>query len=353
MKVRFVPKNDQPNDPVNRMRCFDVIDGLRARGIDAAVYREGEEPDVLVILSLDFDRWILVAKALRAAGTKVVFDLSDNEFRRRAKLNRTRILNTLPHLWNPVELWSRITYFRQRQKFDVKIDAFIPECDLVTCSSQGIYNDVAALARARRLIPDVIDTELYAGRKEHQAVGREAKIVWTGLARNVMYMDEAGPALRALQREYGVEVRLITDPEEPGLAKTIRKTLGCEATVVRWSLDTIERELLAGDIGIAPYSGPLSKSLNKIATYWALALPVVASPLEEYAPVINDGERGYAARNDEEWRAALERLINDPALRQRQGDAGRALVRERYSKPAVCDAWERTLSDLLADRPIE
>ena len=351
MKTRFVPKNDIPTDPVNRMRCFDVVAGLRAAGMDVALYRDGEDVDVLVILSLDFGRWLPVVRSLRAKGAKVVFDLSDNEFRRRAKLDRGKVLRTLPHLWNPKEIASRILYFRHRRRFDLNIDAFIAECDLVTCSSKGIYDDVATLARGRRWISDVIDTGLYAGRKVHQAEGAQARIVWTGMVSNAQFLDQAGPALHELQDRYGMEVRAITDPSVPNVERTLAMALQCEVTLIPWTLETIERELLECDVAIAPYSGPLSKSVNKVATYWALSLPVVASPLEDYVPVVQNGENGYIARTPGEWHEFLETLIDHPVLRQQQGDAGRRLVHERYSREAVCRTWQETLEALATVGP--
>lgn len=351
MKVRFVPKNDDPLDPVNRMRCFDVMNALRDRGWDAALYLDEDEPfDVLVTLSLDFDLWLPVVTRLKAAGVKVVFDLSDNEFRRRAKLTRQRVLRTLPHLWNPREIFSRLLYFRHRQEFDVKIDAFVPECDMVTCSSKGICDDVAPLAPARRWVPDVIDTSFYSERKVHQAVGRDAKIVWVGMVSNCEFLDPVGPALARLQREHGMEVRVITDTGEPSLGRVLPRSLQCDYTLLHWSIDTIEGELLACDIGIGPYSGPLSKSANKIATYWALCLPVVASPLEDYVAVVRNGENGYIAQTDDEWRQALETLLMNPEERQRQGDTGRQLVLDQFSPEAVASMWRETLSDLVSGK---
>lgn len=348
MKVRFLPKNDIATDPVNRMRCFDVIEGLRANGLDVGLYQDAEDVDILVTLSLDFDRWLPIVRSLRAKGAKVVFDLSDNEFRRRAKLDRGKVLRTLPHLWNPKEILGRILYFRRRQRFDVKIDAFVAECDLVTCSSKGIYSDVEPLARARKWITDVIDTKLYAGRKVHEAIGSEARIVWTGMVSNAPFLDEPGPALHELQQQYGMEVRVITDPAVPRVQQMLAKSLQCQFTLVPWALGTVERELLECDVAIAPYSGPLSKSVNKVATYWALSLPVVASPLEEYLPVVRNGENGYIARSPGEWSEFLELLLNDPEVRQRQGDAGRGLVHEHYTPAAVCRTWQETLEALAA-----
>ena len=120
---------------------------------------------------------------------------------------------------------------------------------------------------------------------------------------------------------------------------------------MEWDIETIEQELLACDVGIAPYSGPLSKSINKVATYWALALPVVASALDEY--VAEMGDRGYTASRDDEWYGHLERLLNDPALRQQLGDAGRERVHERYTKETVCAQWAETLAALVEGRPAE
>jgi len=68
----------------------------------------------------------------------------------------------------------------------------------------------------------------------------------------------------------------------------------------------------------------------KLLQYLALGVPSVAERLGEATRVLRDGENGLLALTDDEWHAALGRLIADAALRQRLAQAGRATVQERY-----------------------
>ena len=63
----------------------------------------------------------------------------------------------------------------------------------------------------------------------------------------------------------------------------------------------------------------------------ACGLPVVASPVGANRDIVIDGENGFLAETADQWDTALRRLIADPALRQRMGDAGRRRVESHYS----------------------
>jgi len=47
--------------------------------------------------------------------------------------------------------------------------------------------------------------------------------------------------------------------------------------------------------------------------------------------VIEDGVSGFLVKDDREWITAIERLIDDPALRARVGKASRSRVLDTYS----------------------
>lgn len=104
--------------------------------------------------------------------------------------------------------------------------------------------------------------------------------------------------------------------------------------VVAWSEDT-EAEAIGGmDIGIMPLRDSpweRGKCGYKIVQYMACGLPVVASSVGANVDIVRDGESGFLASNDEEWRACLQRLIDDPLLRRRMGKAGRKHVEDHYS----------------------
>ncbi|MDX6370940.1 MAG: glycogen synthase, partial [Gaiellaceae bacterium] len=68
--------------------------------------------------------------------------------------------------------------------------------------------------------------------------------------------------------------------------------------------------------------------------------PVVATPMGGLRDLVVDGETGLVvpARDPAALRAALERLLGDPELRRRLGEAGRRRAGERFSWAAVTDA---------------
>jgi hypothetical protein len=144
----------------------------------------------------------------------------------------------------------------------------------------------------------------------------------------------------------------------------------CRTTAERWALarflanprihrtawdphgvyDAIE----AADIGLipvdavppgapgAPEPAWRLKSENRLTLLMAAGLPVVASPLPAYLPVVRDGQDAMLAGDRAAWLQALERL-RDPALRRAMGRSAREAVLERYSR----EAQARTLSDVI------
>lgn len=110
------------------------------------------------------------------------------------------------------------------------------------------------------------------------------------------------------------------------------------ATVVPWH-ETHEVEQLHGfDVGIMPLSDDpwcLGKCAYKLIQYMAVGLPVIASPVGMNCTVVQHGVNGFLAGSLDEWRDALLTLANDPGLRRRMGEAGRALVAKEYNLSVV------------------
>ena len=90
------------------------------------------------------------------------------------------------------------------------------------------------------------------------------------------------------------------------------------------------------DVALAPYS-----SLNhafyfsplKLYEYMACGVPVVAARTGQIAEVVRDGETGllYPPDDVEALTRACDRLLDDPALRERMGQAAARAIRERYT----------------------
>ena len=88
------------------------------------------------------------------------------------------------------------------------------------------------------------------------------------------------------------------------------------------------------DIGMMPLpDAPWARGKcgYKLIQYMACGLPVIASPVGVNREIVAHGVNGFLAETEAEWRAAIEQLLSDAALRQRMGAAGRATVEARYS----------------------
>jgi glycosyltransferase involved in cell wall biosynthesis len=63
----------------------------------------------------------------------------------------------------------------------------------------------------------------------------------------------------------------------------------------------------------------------------ALGKPVIASPVGVNLDIIADGVNGFLAAEGNQWCETIARLIRDPELRARTGEAGRQTVESRYA----------------------
>ncbi|MCP3980461.1 MAG: glycosyltransferase family 4 protein [bacterium] len=107
-------------------------------------------------------------------------------------------------------------------------------------------------------------------------------------------------------------------------------------------LDHLQGYLAQADVLISPRIKGGNTPM-KLYSYLESGVPVLATDLDTHTQVVDDSSAMLAAARPEPFAEALGRLIGDPDLRARLGDAGRDLVREHYSEAA----YRRKLSELL------
>ena len=122
-------------------------------------------------------------------------------------------------------------------------------------------------------------------------------------------------------------------------ARFLACELGIESRVVFWGARTNVPQLLEQAQIAVLLSDHEGFGLSLIEAMSA-GLPVVASDVGGMREVVLPNESGYLVRNEDETPLveALERLVNDPALRKRMGAAG------RY-RQITCFGAERMLSE--------
>ena len=133
-----------------------------------------------------------------------------------------------------------------------------------------------------------------------------------------------------------------------------------------WDAVGVYRHLAAADVGIIPVDeraavgddatiGALHvptwqvKSENRLTLKMALGLPVVATPIPAYLPVVEHGVNGFLARSRDEWLACLQEL-RDPQRRLEVGAAARASVIKRYSQAEQARLMATLFDRLAASR---
>lgn len=142
--------------------------------------------------------------------------------------------------------------------------------------------------------------------------------------------------------------------------RTLRFTLDRRIRCVPWTPDGVYRELAAADIGILPIDRPAAdrpgevpdwkvKSENRLTLKMALGLPVVATSIPAYEPVLRHGIDGFFAETPADWMTTLQRL-RDPALRRDIGQAARPAVLERFSQARQAELLATLFERLLAQR---
>lgn len=93
---------------------------------------------------------------------------------------------------------------------------------------------------------------------------------------------------------------------------------------------------------IMAFPSTIDQQPNAVMEAMAAGLPVVAHPLNAIADMVENERTGLqlADHGDEALRTALEKLLDDPALRARMGEAGRARFESRFSATSTAARLE-------------
>ena len=204
-----------------------------------------------------------------------------------------------------------------------KIDHVMREAKLVIAGSDYLAEH-ARRAGARRVerVPTVVDLDRY--HVTTPAADRTYTVGWIGTPLTAPYLELVRGALADVSRDGRVRVSLIG-------SGPVR--LDDVAVDMRpWSESTEVAELQRFDVGIMPLRDEAwerGKCGYKLIQYMACGRPVVASPVGASRQIVEHGMNGFLAGTPAEWVVAL-RALEDPALRARMGEAGRAKVEQAY-----------------------
>jgi glycosyltransferase involved in cell wall biosynthesis len=268
----------------------------------------------------------IMERLVRGLSRRIVFDVEDNVL----------VGQRLPKGHNPNPIVKLL-------KGPGKARFLIREADHVITSSPFLNDTCLGINRRRACtyISSSIDTDRFVPVNAY--AGTEGMTIgWTGTHSTKMFLDLLRGVFQRLAERVRFRLRVIGNFEY--------ELPGVDLEVVRWTREREVEDLQAIDIGVYPLTlddWVTGKSGLKAIQYMAFGLPVVATDVGTTPRVVRDGKTGILVRTEEEWLEALERLVRDPALRRRLGEAGREDAVRKYSTRAVAADYRRVIASVM------
>ena len=215
-----------------------------------------------------------------------------------------------------------------------KIDRLMQYATLVLVGNEySLERAKKAGAKRVKVLPTVIDLEKYPTNFSNN--NDIFMIGWIGSPVTSHYLKFIIPALEEVCKNNNARLVLI------GAKKEELPNIPVE--YVSWSEETEIKEIQKFDVGIMPLPDnpwERGKCGFKLIQYMACGKPVIGSPISVNRKIIKHGINGYQAKNIDEWIWAINKLKDDPKLRQKMGKAGRKIVEKNYclqvTAPKLC-----------------
>lgn len=191
--------------------------------------------------------------------------------------------------------------------------------DVVLAGNSYIADWFSGRARDVRIVPTALDAARFI--PGPPAGLRRFRLVWTGLATNLVYVYAIERALSDFLAARDAEIVIVAD-ERPQFTQIPHDRV----VFVRWSPENEAEALKIADVGLMPLPDDewtRGKCSLKMIQYMATGLPSVVSPVGMNRDILAMAHVGFGAATDDEWRSALDGLWSDETLRRRMGTEGR------------------------------
>ena len=216
--------------------------------------------------------------------------------------------------------------YQGKPLLDGKLEPLLRAASACTCGNDYLREYASRFCGRSIVLPTVVDTSQYhPGRR---SLADPLTIGWIGSPTTWPNVRPLLPMLRQLCEQRNLRFRVVGAGQEaerdrfPGL------------DLLDWDEDREIADVQGMDIGIMPLlDRPFErgKSGYKLIQYMACGLPVVASPVGVNSRIVREGVTGFLANDVEQWRLALVKLVEGPALRRSMGGEGREIAVADYS----------------------
>lgn len=229
--------------------------------------------------------------------------------------------------------------------------------DAVQLGSSGLSKYTGKLSLDSNktfIVPRGVDTNLFKPRDGEgrltNALGigqNDIVVLYVGrldLVKGVNYLLQAGQ--KVLPRWRRTKFIIVGDGSLRREHERFAKPLFPNIIFTGWR-DDVPQLMNISDIFVLP---SLSEGAANVAMEAsASGLPVIASEVGEVPQIVSNGETGILVkpRDVESLVTAIEKLINDPSLAKKMGEAGRKRMVERYSWEIICDKLQKAYQEVI------
>jgi len=194
------------------------------------------------------------------------------------------------------------------------------------------------------VIPPTINTDLYQSKWSRANGTQPVCIGWSGSYTTAPYLKLLHHVLLTLQKKYVLRIKVVGAPPHFSLP-------GVNLELIPWRRESEVFHLQEMDIGLYPLPNDpwiRGKGGLKALQYMGVGVPPVCSSVGVNPQIIQDGENGFLARDDEEWVGKISRLIEDEGLRRQMGERAREDVERLYSVRHFAPEYLRILKSVCS-----
>jgi glycosyltransferase involved in cell wall biosynthesis len=206
------------------------------------------------------------------------------------------------------------------------------------------------------VVPNAIDERLYRYRTDDLSAPGSPKVIgYMGTGTHDKDIMMIAQALRAVMRRSDVELQIVGGFLDPaiteffaGLPVRYLDNKGGQEypSFIRWMVANARWDLAIAPLDATPFT--MCKSDLKFLDYSALGVAGVYSQVRPYEEGVEHLETGYLAPNSvDAWSEALERLLNDDALRDRIANKARDYVFSKRTLAHCAAEWRDTIYEFL------
>lgn len=306
------------------------------------------DADVVVFHRPETDELLTVARKLKEAGKKIVFD-NDDTFKDTGGFKFTDYMNE-----------EKVK--RGMDIINTNIDTFVKEADLVTCSTEYLKKEYEAINPNVVVLPNTVDPFYYP-----EPLRNETDIIRIGITGSVGVTSDVEvlkPIIEHYQHDPRVRLVLLSLPPQGN--NEIYKQLYVDEYAfwnrvnIEWHSYTATDEYyeylnsLKLDMVIIPRFDSLfnrCKSNLKFLECSMLEIPVIGQSFPDgqspYEVNPEDAKHLLLATDTASWIEQIEKLIKDKELRREMGKKAKEYVEREYAIEHKAHLWKEAYESLF------